>query len=54
MTTYEMLKKAINIKANKGGLTEDYIEQTKTKLDVFLMSGRISDTEYTDLLALLG
>lgn len=49
MNTYEMLKKAIVAKKNQKNLTEEYIQNTKSKMDVFLMADRISEDQYTEL-----
>lgn len=54
MTTFEMLKKSIEAKKNRGSLTEKYIEDTKNKMDVFLMNDRISQEQYEELTKMLG
>ena len=53
MSTYEMVKKSIEAKKARGVLTEDFINSTKAKLDVFLMAERITIDEYNELKALL-
>lgn len=53
MSTYEMLKKAIEAKKRRGTLTQSYIEDTKVKMDVFLMNDRINQDEYNELTKLL-
>ncbi len=53
MTTFEMLQKSITIKKTQGPLTQAYINDTKKKMDVFLMADRISEEEYTQLNELL-
>lgn len=53
MTTFEMVKKSIEAKKNRGALTNEYIEDTKMKLDVFLMNDRVSQNEYNELLKML-
>lgn len=53
MTTYEMVKKSIEAKKKRGALTDEYIEDTKMKLDVFLMNDRVSQSEYNELLKML-
>ncbi len=53
MNTFEMLKKAITAKKNRGSLTEKYIQDTQSKMDVFLMADRISEEQYTELNTML-
>lgn len=53
MTTYEMVKKSIEAKKARGVLTAEFIDSTKTKLDVFLMAERITIDEYNELKAML-
>lgn len=53
MTTYEMVKKSIEAKKARGALTEDFINSTKAKLDVFLMAERITIDEYNDLIVMM-
>lgn len=49
MSTYEMLIKSIEAKKKRGALTPEYIEDTKMKMDVFLMNDRITQEEYNSL-----
>lgn len=51
MTTYEMLRKSIEVKKRRGALSADYTETTKAKMDVFLMNDRITQEEYNLLVA---
>lgn len=53
MSTYEMLKMAIEAKKRRGALTPEYIEDTKIKMDVFLMNDRIDQTQYNQLMKML-
>lgn len=53
MTTFEMIKKSIEAKKKRGALTEEYIEETKMKMDVFLMNNRLTEEEYNDLTEML-
>ena len=38
MSTFEMLKRSIEAKKNRGSLTDEYVDDTKAKMDVFLMN----------------
>ena len=49
MSTFEMLNKSIEAKKKRGTLTKEYIEETKMKLDVFLMNDRITQEQYNEL-----
>lgn len=53
MTTFEMVKKSIEAKKNRGALTPEYIDDTKMKMDVFLMNDRITQGEYNELSKML-
>lgn len=53
MTTFEMIKKSIEAKKKRGTLTEEYIEETKMKMDVFLMNNRLTEEEYNELTEML-
>lgn len=53
MTTYTMIKKSIEAKKKRGALTEEYIEETKMKMDVFLMNNRLTEEEYNELTEML-
>ena len=53
MSTYEMMKKSIEVKKARGAITESYIQSTMVKLDVFLANDRINADEYSELVALL-
>lgn len=50
MKTYDMLHKLIMVKKSRGALTPEFVQDTKNKMDVFLMNNRISDTEYQELI----
>lgn len=53
MSTFEMIKKSIEAKKKRGALTQEYIEETKSKMDVFLMNNRITEQQYTELTKML-
>ena len=53
MSTFEMLSKSIEAKKNRGSLTQDYIDDTKIKMDVFLMNDRITQEQYNELTKML-
>lgn len=53
MTTFEMLCKSIEAKKNRGQLTQEYIEDTEMKMDVFLMNDRITQDQYNELVKML-
>lgn len=53
MTTFEMLCRSIEAKKKRGQLTQEYIEDTEMKMDVFLMNGRITQDQYNELVAML-
>ena len=48
---YQITKKAIEVQMQRGTLDK---ESMKTKLDVFLLNGRISEEEYSKLVELIG
>lgn len=48
-----MLLMSINAKKKRGVLTPEYIEDTKSKMDVFLMNDRITQDEYNELIKML-
>lgn len=51
--TYRNCKKLIEIAEKKGTKTQDFIDDMKNKMDVFLLNDRITEEEYTELLRLL-
>lgn len=53
MSTHDMLVMSINAKKKRGVLTPEYIEDTKSKMDVFLMNDRITQDEYNELIKML-
>lgn len=53
MSTFEMLKKSIEVKIKRNALTHTFIASTKEKLDVFLMADRITIDEFNELSAML-
>lgn len=53
MSTYQMLERSIKAKKKRGKLSQTYIEQTKSKMDVFLMADRITQEEYEMLIGIL-
>lgn len=53
MTTFEMLCRSIEAKKKRGQLTQEYIEDTEMKMDVFLMNDRITQEQYNELIAML-
>ena len=53
MSTFEMLYRSIEAKKKRGQLTQEYIEDTEMKMDVFLMNDRITQEQYNELIAML-
>ena len=53
MSTFEMLCRSIEAKKKRGQLTDKYIEETKVKMDVFLMNDRITQEQYNELITML-
>lgn len=53
MSTYEMLKRVITNKKEKGLMDETYKEETLGKMDIFLIGNRITSDEYKGLVKLL-
>ena len=53
MSTFEMLCRSIEAKKKRGQLTQEYIEDTEMKMDVFLMNDRITQEQYNELIATL-
>ncbi len=49
--TYQITKKAVEVQIQRGTLDK---ESMKTKIDIFLLNGRITDEEYSELLKLIG
>lgn len=53
MSTFEMIKKSIEAKKKRGSLTTEYVEETLSKMDVFLMNDRITEDQYNELTKML-
>ena len=53
MSTYQMLKRVITNKKEKGLIDEAYKEETLGKMDIFLIGNRITSDEYKELVKLL-
>ena len=53
ISTYEMLKRVITNKKEKGLMDETYKEETLGKMDIFLIGNRITSDEYKELEELL-
>ena len=53
MSTFEMLCRSIEAKKKRGQLTQEYIEDTEMKMDVFLMNDRITQDQYNELIKML-
>ena len=53
MNRYEMLKQSIELKIQRGALTEAFIEKTKKQIAVFKQAEKLTDEEATELLAML-
>ena len=49
-TTYKLCKAVISAQKVKGTLN---VEEMTIKLDTFLLAGRITDDEYTELIAFM-
>lgn len=48
-----MLKRSIEAKKNRGSLTDEYVNDTQSKMDVFLMNDRITQEQYEELTKML-
>ena len=53
MTTYEMLKQTIELKIQRGAITEAFVASTKTKIALFKKAGKLDDEQVAELLAML-
>ena len=53
MSTFEMLKRSIEAKKNRGSLTDEYVNDTQSKMDVFLMNDRITQEQYEEMTKML-
>ena len=53
MSTYDMLKKLIELNKKRGSLNDKFIASTKNKMDVFLMNERITEEEYNQLIKMM-
>ncbi len=51
--TYQICIRIIDIAKKRGQATEAWASDMKTKLDVFLLAGRIDDKEYRELLEMI-
>ncbi|SEU28759.1 hypothetical protein SAMN05443270_4611 [Lacrimispora sphenoides] len=51
--TYNNCKKLYTTKKTKDELTPDFVEMQLGVVDVFLMAGRITEEQYTELMAIL-
>lgn len=53
MSTFDMIQKSIEAKKKRGALRQEYIEETKSKMDIFLMNNRITEQQYSELTKML-
>lgn len=53
LTTYNNCKTLYTIRKNNGGLTPDFVEKQSSVLDLFIMAGRITEEQYTELMDVL-
>ncbi len=53
LITYINCKTLYTIRKNNDELTSDFIEKQSSVLDLFLMAGRITEEQYTELMAIL-
>lgn len=51
--TYNNCKTLYTIRKNNDELTSDFIEKQSSVLDLFLMAGRITELQYTELMDIL-
>ncbi|WP_313584677.1 hypothetical protein [Lacrimispora sp.] len=51
--TYNNSKKLYTTKKTKDELTPEFVEMQLGVVDVFLMAGRITEEQYTELMAIL-
>jgi len=51
--TYNNCKKLYTTKKTKDELTPEFVEMQLGVVDVFLMAGRITEEQYTELMAIL-
>lgn len=51
--TYNNCKKLYTTKKDKGELVTEYVEMQLGVIDVFLMAGRITEEQYTELTRIL-
>lgn len=51
--TYNNCKKLYTTKKDKGELSTEYVEMQLGVIDVFLMAGRITQEQYTELAGIL-
>lgn len=53
LTTYNNCKTLYSIRKNNDELTTDFVEKQSSILDLFLMAGRITEEQYTELMDVL-
>lgn len=53
MSIFERYKKLIIDKKEEGALTEEFINQTKERLEVYLSKGKLTKDEYDELIGML-
>lgn len=51
--TYKNCKTLYTLRKESGGLTARFVEQQSNVLDTFLMAGRITEEQYTELNGIL-
>ncbi|MDO4327209.1 MAG: hypothetical protein Q4E24_14460 [bacterium] len=51
--TYRNCKKLIELAQKRGTNTEEWTDDMKTKLDIFLLNNRITEEEYNELIQLI-
>lgn len=51
--TYRNCKALYTLRKESGGLTTEFVEHQNNVLDTFLMAGRITDEQYTELSGIL-
>lgn len=53
LTTYNNCKTLYTIRKSNVELTTEFVEKQSSVLDLFLMAGRITEEQYTELMAIL-
>lgn len=51
--TYNLIKRLIANAKNRGACNQDFVDDMKNKMDVFLLNNRITDDEYNELTKLM-